>query len=220
LDPEIKRMEIQETLSEATEQPGEESLPVARTDGLAASIAVEHQPEAGAATSAGNHPANPKRPGRPPIHGRYSQAAGSDGKNPIPLPGSGALQEVETAAAAQPRVTLPPDLVTKVVFETLTLGENFAGNKVEAVAVLAGLTTTEIEPQLKQVLLGKERKQLVADLTPFAMKEWGMDPEMSPTAAIGLLLGPWAFGAVTAYLTLAKLAEQKLTMEKQRGKEK
>jgi hypothetical protein len=116
------------------------------------------------------------------------------------------------------RVALPPDMVTRLVQETLTLGENFAAYKLQAISGKAGLTPGEIQPQLERALLGDQRKAFVAELTPYALQEWGVDPQISPTAAIGLVLGPWLFASVSAYWTLASLAAEKLSREKREGK--
>jgi hypothetical protein len=117
-------------------------------------------------------------------------------------------------------VVVPPELIAKVVKETLTATENLAVAKIEGVAKLAGLTADEIEPQLKQAKLGDTRKDIVADLTPYALKEWGLDAELSPTVAICCLLGPWSLSAVTAYLALASLAKEKMEREKKEKERK
>src|SRR5467141_994095 len=91
--------ELASPLAAQTEQPGPDSQVAARTDGLAASLAIEHGAETGVAPGRENSGAAPKgRPGRPPVHGRYSKANGSDGKNPVVLPGETApgAPEVES----------------------------------------------------------------------------------------------------------------------------
>jgi hypothetical protein len=208
-------MDLENALSAETAEPGEQNEPVARTDGLAASLAVEENvpsESAGGGQAAGEA----SKRGRPAIHGRYSQAAGSDGHRPAPttIPvefpqAGGNSQEVPVA----PRIVVPADLLSRVIREGINGGEGFAANKIETVAKKAGLSREEIAPQLAQVALGEDRKQLVADLVPLAIKEWGLDPEMSPTAALLLLLGPWAFGAMTAYAELARLAAEKATRD-------
>jgi hypothetical protein len=117
----------------------------------------------------------------------------------------------------EPRVAIPPDLVTQLIGETLSLGENYATFKIQAVAQAAGLSRGEINPQLQRAMIGEKRKQIVADLTPLALQEWGLDPQISPTAAIGLMLGPWLFASCSAYFTLAALAAEKWAVEKRRG---
>jgi len=211
-------MDLETTLPGEASQAGPESQPPARTDGLAAAVAVEHNAESG---SEGGALGSGKRMGRPPVHGRYSKAAGSDGKNPVPLPGAEAISAPEANGfAPEPasRVIIPPDLFAQVVQESLTLAETFASTKLEAVAHKAGLTQGDITPQLRQAALGDRRKEIIGKLAPMALEEWGLDPELSPTAAIGVLLVPWAFGATSAYWTLAKLAAEKAARERTNGK--
>lgn len=107
------------------------------------------------------------------------------------------------------RVTLPPDLLTKVVQEGLTAAEALISSKIEGQALRAGLTHADIAPQLEQTKLGDRRRAIVAELVPLALAEHGLDPEMSPTTALGLVLVPWGFGAYTAYAELGKLAAEK-----------
>ncbi len=208
-------MEMETTLPPETLPASPESKPGARTDGLAAAVAIEQQADA---TGSETNPLGPaKRIGRPPVHGRYSKAAGSDGKNPAPLPGPETMAPVESPGLApepQASVIVPPDLFAEVVRESLTLIETFAGTKLESIARQAGLTHGDITPQLRQAALGDRRKELIGKLAPLALDEWGIDPELSPTAAIGVLLVPWAFGATSAYWTLAKLAAEKAARER------
>ena len=129
------------------------------------------------------------------------------------MPGAEPLPTSEVAPGTELRVVIPPDLLSQVIQEGLTFGESFAQSRIEGVAKLAGLSQGEINPQLRQAEIGSSRKELVAKLMPMALQEWGLDAEMSPTAAIGVLLVPWGFGALTAYLTLAKLAEDRQKRE-------
>lgn len=208
-------MELETTLPGETTPASQESPPGARTDGLAAAVAVEHSAETG---NEGGALGSAKRTGRPPIHGRYSKAAGSDGKNPVPVPGQEPIPTPESVGLApepESRVVIPPDLLSEVIRESLTLAETFASTKIESMAHRAGLTQSDITPQLRQAALGDRRKDLVGKLAPLALEEWGLDPELSPTAAIGVLLVPWAFGATSAYWTLAKLAAEKAAKEKE-----
>ena len=209
---------METTLPTEIAPAGDQVQPDAAALRLAANIAAQHGAGPGAPASPENPADHTKRPGRPPTHGRYSKAAGSDGKNPVPLPGSDTLPAVEEQALAQPDVTIPPDLFGKVISEALTLGENFAAYKIGSVGKLAGLTAAEMEPHLTQTRLGESRKQLIGELSPLVLQEWGLDPRLSPSVAVGFLLGPVALAAVSAYFTLAKLATEKQAMEKAKGK--
>ena len=222
-------MEVETTLPETAAQPGPESQPGSPTDGLAAAIAAEHGAGPGenrVETPAGG-PGSGKRPGRPPVHGRYSKAAGSDGKHLAALPGeilppiAGEIfQPAEMESPGEISVVIPPDLLSQIVSETLGLGENFAAYKLEAIASKAALTSDEIRPQLDRTRIGDKRKEIIGELTPLALQEWGLDPKLSPTAAIGLMLGPWVLASVSAYFTLASLAAERLALDKANGKEK
>ncbi len=195
--------------------PGDAVEPAAKTDGLAAAIA------AGPATSTVPAPAR-NVGGRPPTHGLYSKAAGSNGKNPVKPAGSAPVAGVakpvavlEAPTEAPPRVAIPADLLSRVVKEALTLTENTISNAIEGKAKGAGLTAEEIAPQMKQARLGEDRKQLLAELAPYIAQEHGLDPELSPTLAASLILGPWAFGAYTSFATLATLAKERAEREKE-----
>jgi len=213
-------MDVETTLPGEVESGELAGEPGSVTDGLSAAILAEQESatgDAGSASGAG-------RRGRPPIHGLYSKAAGSDGKNPArpqlatePLPGGDTLQEtamVTGPVGPSPRVTIPPDLLSKVIAESLTLAETGIGAALEGQGKLAGLSTEEIAPQLKRAQLGDGRKQVLADLAPYVAMEWGVDVEVSPTIAALLIVVPWAGGAAMAYFTLAGLAKEKAAREK------
>ena len=215
-------MEVEKTLSPETLPPGANTQPPANTDGLAAQVAT------GARTPEPTAPAPQKHPGgRPPTHGRYTKAAGSNGKKPVkfgaapadtsaapPAAGGSPLPETPLASPASPRVTVPADLLARVVKQALTVAENVLSNKISAKAIAAGLTDAEIEPQLEQCRLIEAQKDMVADLAPYVLEEWGVDAQVSPTVAVCLVLGPWLYGAVSAYSTLGELAKDRLAMLK------
>lgn len=207
-------MELETTLSETAPETSPQGQTGGPTDGLAAKLAIEHDAGPAAQSSPETHSVTGKRIGRPPTHGRYSKAAGSDGKNPVPLPGPEPVPAVEMESPVRSLVNIPPDLLSKIVGETLSLGETYAAYKLEAIADKAGLTCAEIQPQLERTQMGEQRKAIIADLTPLALQEWGLDPRLSPTAAIGLMLGPWLAASVGAYFTLATLAAERLALDK------
>jgi len=118
---------------------------------------------------------------------------------------------------------LPTDLLVRCVKEALNVAESYLANSIEGKARAAGLTGEDIKPQIQQAQLGEQRKQLVADLSPLVAEEFGLDPQVSPSLAVGLILAPWAFGAGTAYMTLAALAKERaarLAAMAEAGKEK
>src|SRR5438552_10344983 len=124
-------MELETPLPPETPSAGPESQPGGRTVGLAAAVANEHSQDAGNVTNSESPLGPPRRIGRPPVQGRYSKAAGSDGKSPAPLPGSEPLPAFESALEPETRVVIPPDLLSEVVQESLRLAETFASNKIE-----------------------------------------------------------------------------------------
>jgi hypothetical protein len=209
-------MEMEATLPAETPAAADAGEIAEGLDGLSSAVA----------TAEGVRPAAPsgdpglgtRKRGRPPIHGLYSKAAGSDGKNPAPhrvaVEFPAADGEPPQPAPPENRVSLPPDLVAKVVQEGLNFAESFAANKIQGAALAAGLTPADIGPQLAQTRLGDRRKALIAELTPLALQEWGVDPKLSPSLALALLLAPWAFGAFSAYSELAKLAVEKAKRDK------
>jgi hypothetical protein len=201
-------------------QDGQASGPV---DGLASQIASEHNASAagsGATATVG------RKPGRPPVHGRYSQAAGSDGKHPVTDIGGQEIPPAEVETTGNLADLIPPDLLVSVIQETLTTGEAYAQGKIETVARAAGLESADITAQLKQAHLSPAKRELIARLTPLAAQEWGLSLEnLSPTAVIAFLIVPTALSATSAYFTLAKLAIErqkilstKTAVEKSGGK--
>jgi hypothetical protein len=197
---------ISEAEIEAASQDGQQGNGFS---GLAASVATEPSPDNGASGSGGT--ATPgRKPGRPPIHGLYSQAAGSDGKHPAKGNGQEELPPAQVETDLPLADLIPPDLFAAVIQETLTGAEAYAQSKIEIVALQAGLTQADIVPQLRQAHLSPAKKELIGRLTPAAAQELGLNIQnLSPCAIIGLLLAPTVFSASSAYLTLAKLAVQR-----------
>lgn len=209
-------MDVETPLPAAPPAPGAESPAPAPTDGLAARLALE----SGAAGTLAGPESGPRtfRPiGRPPIHGLYSRAAGSDGKHPVSPPGADSLESPQVETPGTTRVSVPPDVVSKVASTTLCGLESFAQWKIAEMGKRAGLSTGEINPQLAQAQIGESQKALVGELAPLALQEWGLDPQISPTAAIAVVLGPWLFASASAYWTLAALAAEKIAMDRRRG---
>ena len=194
---------MEAALSAETPHGGSDVEPGSVTSGLAAEVAAET--EAGPAPGGGVATPGGRRPGRPPIHGLYSKAAGSDGKNPVVPPGPATVDSAPLAS----RVVVPPHLLSSVVQKALKLTELGLQRAIEGKAILAGLTPADIDPQLQRATLPDESRELVAELTPLALQEWGMDVNVSPSVCIGLILLPWLTGSGMAYWTLASLAKER-----------
>jgi hypothetical protein len=104
------------------------------------------------------------------------------------------------------RIGIPPDLLSKLVSAGLSGLEGYAHDKIRLVGAAAGLEQHEIQPQLARAQLPTDKKHLVGDLAPLVLQEWGVDPEISPTAAVLGLVGPWMFASWSAFSTLRELA--------------
>jgi hypothetical protein len=207
-------MEMETTLPPGTQESPGPLTPDPGSDGLAADLAVEHGAGPGADSSQGN-PGKPAKgkPGRPIIHGKYSQANGSDGKNPVQTVGGEPIPALEVDGGPESTIVLPPHLLAECVQEALTIVEGVTQTKVEAVAVRAGLTPAEVQPYLREAIIGDKRKALLGKLTPLIFREWGMDANVSPTAAAVTLLVPYMGAAALSYISLARLAAKRLAME-------
>ena len=209
-------------LPEEIEQAGEPVTVHHSTDGIAGALATEFNADNGTAGGEGNSQEPARRPGRPPIHGLYSKSAGSDGKHPVRSPGEEEIPPAHVETGLGVRACIPPDMLAEIVQEGLVFAETYAQSKIEAVAIKAGLEKAHIIPQLQQAQISPKRKELLGKLAPLVLEEWGIDPQMSPTLAAGVLLGPPMFAAASAYWTLAKLAierQGKMPVEKVENKE-
>lgn len=204
---------------EATLPPGAPPAGTPASEGpvhgvLAAEVARECGLEADAGPGGSVVEPIRKRVGRPPVHGLYSRAAGSDGKHAVapagPESGGEAVAGDASPAGPPRRITLPPDLFSRFVGCGLSTGEAFAQNELRIVAQKAGLTPEEIAPQLKQAEFDEKTRALIGELSPLAAEEFGLDTsDLKPSTAILVLIGLWAAGPVSAYRKLARLAEEK-----------
>ena len=186
--------------------PANEAL--TELNGLVSQVAAEHGATTGATAADAKPPEPGRRPGRPPVHGLYSKAAGSDGKHPVPPPGQETGPEGDGSVGIDLLEALPEDIVTEVIHEGIVTGESALQHAIEGKATLAGLNQSQIVAQLKAAQVSPKKKELVARLTPYAAKELGMELKMSPVAAILFLLAPTALAGASAYLTMAKLAKE------------
>lgn len=210
--------EVETPLPETTSEPATSSEAIPENDGLAASLAPEGNGKPVVSESVSGNDAPPKKKrGRPVKHGRYSKAMGSDGKTAVKTPGVPPPipqpSESVPKSEAPPRTALPSSLVKKIVREGLAISEKKLYNAIESKGKLAGLTIEEIEPQLRQAALSDAQKDLVGELAPHVLQEWGMSPELSPTVAVAVILAPWSFAGISAFRTLSKLAEEKAARE-------
>jgi len=170
---------------------------------LVAAVATEHGAGTGAA-GAGKPPAKGKG-GRPPIHGKYSRANGSDGKHAVVLPGEAPVEPVEVVDDLEPEFGLPPDLVREFVDEGLGEAGEYLRARLESAAKRANIPDDEAEPLIRSASLGETKRRLIAKATPYALREHGIDPQVSPTACIGAVVLVWGI----AHLRTMKAFEQR-----------
>lgn len=210
-------MEVEKTLPPETPAPATDSAPGAVTDGLAARIAAGETNVPPVAA-----PARKNKGGRPPTHGLYSKAAGSDGKKAVkvrppppaaesaaPVAGGNALPTMEAATPTAPRVVVPDALLSRVVRRAIETAERVATTKLAQKASAAGLTRGEIEPQLEDVRFTDNEKDSLEELTPLILEEWGIDPQVSPSAVAAAILIPRGHAYFSALNTLTELAKER-----------
>lgn len=157
-----------------------------------------------------NPPPVKRGPGRPPKHGRYSKAAGSDGKSPAPLSGrpSAAVDDApgEMPPETPPRPAFPPDLVERAAVEVCGIAEDAATGWLNSKAAKAKLAGPEVSALIESVKMGEGRKKLVGELAPHAVAEMGIDPTLSPTGCITVILGAWGANVYRAAKALESAA--------------
>lgn len=176
--------------SGASQPSGNAELPFVGAATVAASIGSGSSPSGDGGTA-------PRGRGRPPIHGLYSKAAGSDGKNPVRQPVGG--NPVEPPRA--PRPSLPPGLVAKIAKAGAGLADQYGRNKIKAAAIKAGVSESVAAPVIESAALSPEMKELLGELAPHALAEHGLDPSISPTGCMVTIMGMWFLGVQSAAAT-------------------
>lgn len=169
--------------------------------------------------------APPKRgPGRPPKHGRYSRAAGSNGKSPVRItPGDG--EPVAHAGPApvpadggdagnplgEPRlVRLPPALVARLAripwAKLDKLGRDWLRSKS---AKLPDTLRPEAEKLIEATGFSPDELEILCEITPLVLEEWelGGGEFFTPTTALGIIVAFKALDVFNASRTLERLAE-------------
>lgn len=154
----------------------------------------------------------PSRPrGRPPKHGRYSKAAGSDGKNPVALPS--ADDPVENSGEGVPSGDgglsgMPPEMVAEVAKPCWEAFDNFlkAGNRAKTANF-----PPELKERVEEVISGSgfspNQIETVSKLTPMVLDEWGMGDAASPTVAVGLIVGSVILNSFRSSKALEEIAK-------------
>ena len=156
----------------------------------------------------------PKRPrGRPALHGRYSKANGSDGKNPVPesvvsVPMDG-NEAVALPEPDKPRVRMPDGVLKRCLKNLLGTVDAWRVNRRLAKAAKLGLAKEIAEPLAESARLDEGTKDSVAELIPLAFSEWGIDPNVSPTAALIVLASTQLLAEFDSNRTMEKLAKEK-----------
>ena len=153
----------------------------------------------------------PKRRGRPPIHGRYSKAFGSDGKKPVPLQGipdtSAETEPVEMGGDPEMPYDFPPDLLPDTAREICSIVEEGVQGLLRSKQRALKLNLPEADAVIESCAMGEGRKDFIAKLSPYVMQEWGLQPKVSPTVAVLFsfaLFGKNIFASIKALEAAAK----------------
>lgn len=172
-----------------------------------------------------SEPLPPKRgPGRPPKHGRYSRAAGSNGKSPVRVaPADG--EPVADAGSApvpaeggdagdplgQPRlVRLPPALVARLAripwAKLDKLGRDWLRSKS---AKLPDTLRPQAEKLIEATGFSPDELEILCEITPLVLEEWelGGGEFFTPTTALGIIVAFKGLDVFNAARTLERLAE-------------
>lgn len=176
-------------------------------NGIAAALEAEVASGPGNPDGSGEPPK--RGPGRPPTHGRYSKANGSNGKNPVPVAPVQTDGPADVEGARSILATIPDDLREEITVELLSLAEECGRDQLTPLALQCGLSQEEIESELGKAALGERRKTLVAKLLPHAMREWGWDPKITATGALATLVVPPVLRFGYGWVTLARLAKER-----------
>lgn len=173
-------------------------------DALVAQVAAEH----GAGNPGGAEPVPGKRRGRPPIHGRYSKASGSDGKHAVASPGETPMDPGQVADDPAVSFELPADLVRDFVGEGLAVIDDHLAGRLKAIAARNKVPADESAPVIESARLGPVRRDLIATALPHALREHGMNGGISPTACITSLVLVWGLTHIRAVGALGKKPEE------------
>lgn len=193
--------------------------------GLAASLAGA---SGGSVPALPNTPPTPPKrgPGRPPKHGRYSRAAGSDGKKPVRLaPGDGEpLAEPGPAPVApdagdggnplgEPRlVRLPASLVARLAKIPWAKLDKLGRDWLRAKAgKLPETLRADADKLIEATGFSPEELEILCEITPLVLEEWEMGGGefFTPTTALGIILAFKGLDVFNAARTLERLAEAK-----------
>jgi hypothetical protein len=148
----------------------------------------------------------PRPPGRPPTHGLYSKAAGSDGKRPVrPLDPS----EIGKGSTDASSASLSSSDVTSLSESLLEIADEAAQGFLKIQAAKANLAPDVAKPILDSARLGEKRSKWIAKIVPLCLREWGLDGSVSPTGALVSMMGLWALGVWRAGKAISKLAPPK-----------
>ena len=192
--------------------------------GLASALAGQSGGQVPALPQSG--PTPPKRgPGRPPKHGRYSRAAGSNGKSPVRIAPADGEPLADTGPApvpadggdggdplGQPRlVRLPPSLVARLAripwAKLDKLGRDWLRSKS---AKLPDTLRPDAEKLIEATGFSPDELEILCEITPLVLEEWelGGGEFFTPTTALGIILGFKTLDVFNAARTLERLAER------------
>jgi hypothetical protein len=194
---------MSETNPLMVDAPAESALPGA-SDSIRIVGGVENDGAGGKPTSLGTAPL--KKPnGRPPIHGMYSKAAGSDGKRPVrPL----TPEEIGKGAVLPDVAGLSESDVQSLASELLSIVDEAAAGWLRIQAQRAEVPEAEAQKIVEASKLGERRTKFMARLVPHCVREWGLQGQVSPTTAFALMAGVWFAGFWRATQLLEKFRKE------------
>ena len=165
--------------------------------GVAATLAAEHAGAAPRRTRGQRGPDKKPRARRAPEGGPMGE----------PTPDAGAAMEGGESSfggppPAQPRVTLPPDLLEAIGRELTEAVDAWNVGKVRAAAAEANLPADRTAPLVDSVAMSEARKNMAGRLTPLALAEWGVEEAATPTGALVALFGIQALATLRAVQAL------------------
>jgi hypothetical protein len=85
-------------------------------------------------------------------------------------------------------------LLKKIAASGTLAAERWGLTQVQAAATAAEVKPEEAAPLIRACAIPGEQKDLIAELLPLAMEEWGLDPSVSPTACLCGIAGTWFYG--------------------------
>ena len=91
------------------------------------------------------------------------------------------------------------------------MADRWGKNRVKTAAIRAGVPENAAAPVVEAAGLTPEMKELFGELTPHALAEMGMDPNVSPLGCMLVMGGLWGLGVYEACASMAAEGERRKT---------